>query len=693
MKLLYKEELLSTGVKKVVKYVADDVDQPYYYRGVHDAIRCVKGSSTFYILDADRSSYVVDDFSAAVPFGFTTNRYTWDDVLDTFTINPDFDPTIFQRTVNYPVRINDVSDLALEVMGGGDFNRIRVTDSGVILGETDSINTSTGSFIVYGGVAVKKNLTIGDNLTIGGDLTVNGAVSFSTFGMNNNSPFTFKDTDGANLSFIVSASDMFSFNSTTSAGASREIFKIQANNDTAPFIIGTDTHITSTTSSSSTSTGAFVVGGGIGVGGWIFSGGASIGSPSATSAVHIVHTDTIARQAGYNWLVNSKSVNALFLDTQGTLGRLRLARYDASGSFVDSPFEMYNDTGMVYCNNGLVLEGVRSAPNPRPNLLINSNFDFWQEGTSLSSGTGYRRTSDGGFSFSIGTTCTVSRQAFTVGQTAVPNGPKYYLRHVVSSVAGASNRCIYALVSENLEVTAGKKVTFSLWLKADATKNISVEFTQVFGSGGSSGVNSIGVKKQQITPSWARYIFTADMPSISGKTIGSTPGYINAIVWFDAGSDFNSRTDSLGQQSGTFDIAQVKLEIGDYATDWEPYNLADELVKCQRYCEKSYDLDVSVGAVTSAGQKFARMTFANENFPVDLQERFRVIKAYVPTVTFYSPATGTASRVRDIAAGVDITVAATTSQSQSSTGYPVLTGAANAAGSTFIAHWKATSYL
>lgn len=245
MKLLYKEELLSTGVKKVVKYVADDVDQPYYYRGVHDAIRCVKGSSTFYILDSDRSSYVVDDFSATVPFGFTTNRYTWDDVLDTFTINPDFDPTIFQRTVNYPVRINDVSDLALEVMGGGDFNRIRVTDSGVILGETDSINTSTGSFIVYGGVAVKKNLTIGDNLTIGGDLTVNGAVSFSTFGMNNNSPFTFKDTDGANLSFIVSASDMFSFNSTTSAGSSREIFKIQANNDTSPFIIGTDTNITS----------------------------------------------------------------------------------------------------------------------------------------------------------------------------------------------------------------------------------------------------------------------------------------------------------------------------------------------------------------------------------------------------------------------------------------------------------------
>ncbi len=388
-----------------------------------------------------------------------------------------------------------------------------------------------------------------------------------------------------------------------------------------------------------------------------------VGSATAVSAINVVHTDTIARQAGYNWLVNGKSVNALFLDAQGTLGRLRISRYNSAGSFVDTPFEMYNDTGMVYLNNGVTISGDVSGMSSdmidddifgnienatiflsslsRPNLAINSNFDFWQEGTSLSGVVGVQRTNDGGFTYSIGSTYSVSRQEFAVGQTSVPNGPKYYKRVEVSSIAGAGNFCVEVFRVEALEETAGKQVTFSVWLKADANKNISVEFQQRFGTGGSSDVNTI-VKKQQIGTTWARYSFTATMPSISGKTIGTTPGRVGVALWFDAGSDKNSRTDSLGHQSGTFDMAQCKFEIGPTATDWEPYNLADELVKCQRYCEKSYNIEVAPGTATSMGA--AHFGFVRTNVSGGL--RFKTKKVYAPSISFWA-LDGTAGSLRD----------------------------------------------
>jgi hypothetical protein len=74
------------------------------------------------------------------------------------------------------------------------------------------------------------------------------------------------------------------------------------------------------------------------------------------------------------------------------------------------------------------------------------------------------------------------------------------------------------------------------------------------------------------------------IPSISGKTLGSDDNdYLGVHFWFDAGSSFNSRTNSLGQQSGTFDIAQVQLEPGSVATPFEQRQYAAEYFLCSRY--------------------------------------------------------------------------------------------------------------
>jgi hypothetical protein len=226
--------------------------------------------------------------------------------------------------------------------------------------------------------------------------------------------------------------------------------------------------------------------------------------------------------------------------------------------------------------NGGPLAGFRNA-------IINGNFDVWQRGTSF---TGSEYGADRWLSSRSGSTHTVTRQPFTLGQTDVPSQPTYYIQTIVSSVAGASNNSALNQRFEDVRTFAGQQVTLSFWAKADASKNIAVEFVQNFGTGGSpsAGVQGISVTKVALTTSWQKITVTTTLPSISGKTLGTDENSsLRLIIYFDAGSDFDTRTDTLGQQSGTFDIAQVQIEAGPVATPFERRSIGTELALCQRY--------------------------------------------------------------------------------------------------------------
>ena len=230
---------------------------------------------------------------------------------------------------------------------------------------------------------------------------------------------------------------------------------------------------------------------------------------------------------------------------------------------------------------------VESAPLSNRNVLINGNFDIWQRGTSQTI-NGYG-SDDRWINESGGSTKTHSQQVFALGQTAVPGNPKYFSQTVVSSVAGAGNYVAKYQKIESVTTLAGQTATLSFWAKADAPKNMAVEFGQNFGTGGtpSPAVLSIGVTTIALTTSWKKYTVTVDIPSIADKTLGTNGNdFLQLTLWFDAGLDFNSRTNSLGQQSGTFDIAQVQLEAGSRETAFEKRPYGTELALCQRYYEQ-----------------------------------------------------------------------------------------------------------
>jgi hypothetical protein len=227
---------------------------------------------------------------------------------------------------------------------------------------------------------------------------------------------------------------------------------------------------------------------------------------------------------------------------------------------------------------------VSGSPLVFRNKLINGGFDIWQRGTSQTT-SGYGSDDRWG-NENTGSTKTASRQTFTLGQTDVPGSPKFWSRTVVTTSAGASNFCNKIQRVESVLTLAGQTATLSFWAKADASKNIAVEFVQWFGLGGSpsSIVSGIGVTTCALTTSWQKFVVTVNVPSITGKTLGTDLGdFLAAVFWFDAGSTFNSRTNSLGQQSGTFDISNVQLEAGSVATPFEQRPVGTELVLCQRY--------------------------------------------------------------------------------------------------------------
>lgn len=263
-----------------------------------------------------------------------------------------------------------------------------------------------------------------------------------------------------------------------------------------------------------------------------------------------------------------------------------------------------NATSSLQINGSSVQEQLNTKQ--LKNWIINGGFDVWQRGTSQTT-SGYG-SDDRWTNEHAGSTKTHSRQSFTVGQTDVPNNPAYFSRTVVSSVAGAGNFVVKAQKLEDVRKLAGKTVALSFWAKADSNKNLAIDFTQVFGSGGSVGVSGIGTQKFALTSSWQKFTKTVTMPSISGKTVG-TDSHIGIRIWFDAGSNYNSLTDSLGHQSGTFDIANVSLVEGSVPVEWQTEAYADVLRECQRYCysvfENSGSQNSHAGIGFAGGATFA----------------------------------------------------------------------------------------
>lgn len=86
-------------------------------------------------------------------------------------------------------------------------------------------------------------------------------------------------------------------------------------------------------------------------------------------------------------------------------------------------------------------------------------------------------------------------------------------------------------------------------------------------------------------------------------------------------------------------------------------SFASELSACQRYYEKSYDDGVNPGTVTTSSNLIFTSGMATSSV-VFISVPFKVAKIQSGTGTFYSPASGSSGKIRNITASADLSVLA-----------------------------------
>lgn len=217
------------------------------------------------------------------------------------------------------------------------------------------------------------------------------------------------------------------------------------------------------------------------------------------------------------------------------------------------------------------------------NLIINGEFDVNQRQLSSRTTNGYLH--DRWRFETFGGTCTYSTQSFTLGNQISGFEGRNFAQIAVTGQSASNNYSILQQIVEGVRTAAGQILTVSFYARATSgTPKISVELGQGFGTGGSpsAGVN-INAGAVTISTTWQRYSVTVAVPSIAGKTLGSADDYLAVSFWFSAGSDYNSRTNSIGIQNNTFQIWGVQAETNHYATSLEIRPDTIELQLCQRY--------------------------------------------------------------------------------------------------------------
>jgi hypothetical protein len=233
------------------------------------------------------------------------------------------------------------------------------------------------------------------------------------------------------------------------------------------------------------------------------------------------------------------------------------------------------------------------------NKIINGDFGVWQRGTSFTPSSTIAAYGPDRFGvqavFSAGT-FTASQQTFTPAAAPVAGYEgQYFLRYTMPATGSITEWDLRHKI-EDVRTFAGQTVTLSLWMKSSTAHNARLYVTQNFGSGGSASVGT-DFTFTGITSSWTRYSVTVAVPSIAGKTIG-TSSFLEFDVYATTGIT----------NSTTIDFWGVQVEYGSKATPFETATgtVQGELAACQRYYWRSTAsaggsyLSTSMGAITSA---------------------------------------------------------------------------------------------
>ena len=314
--------------------------------------------------------------------------------------------------------------------------------------------------------------------------------------------------------------------------------------------------------------------------------------------------------------------------------------FNATHNYAVGDLVVYS--GREYRANGAIAASAfdRSewiATEKSKNYIINGSFSIAQENTSFALAAGVDKyTLDMHVVNSTGGNAIVTQvdNSITLGKT------KKALR--ITGAAGVSN-VIKQTRIEGVDAAALKKnCVYSVLIKNNSgntinpflrvsTANALDNFAAVT-SVDSGGATAIANGAE------ARVEFPIDL--------SATANVVNGL-------EFEVALQTGAFVAGTIDIAEEQFEVGGSSGEYDDEPVAVTRMKCQRYWKSSYNQGVAPGTVTLIGAKrdaltgivaAARTVTHNESFS---------LMASAPTITLYSPQTGTGGQIYDTVAAAD----------------------------------------
>lgn len=233
-----------------------------------------------------------------------------------------------------------------------------------------------------------------------------------------------------------------------------------------------------------------------------------------------------------------------------------------------------------------------------PNALINASFDHWQRGVGpfTASGAAFVYGPDRWSTYNIGANgqATVTRRALAFGDW--PSQSRFSAIFGCSGHSAAGDGMVGRQLIEGVDTYAGRRVAVKGGIRlvtGAAGSKVALEMEQAFGTGGSADSVKFGPaagQQQQITLTGVLTPFAAifDVPSMSGKIIGTANDALALNIWLSAGSNFNTRTGNLGLQSIQIELVDVEVKeikpgYGDAVPSFERLPKWLDLTLSQRY--------------------------------------------------------------------------------------------------------------
>lgn len=351
---------------------------------------------------------------------------------------------------------------------------------------------------------------------------------------------------------------------------------------------------------------------------------------------------------------------------------------------------------------GDVLGFIKNRPG---NRLGNAAFDFWQRTTGFTITNTSIYVSDRIKDNALGSTIVVD----ITRESDVPPGSNFNFSHktevTTSDAMGGANDLIsleQRMEGFTIADLFGKEISKGFWVK---TNKLGIYSATLSSSGGNSYIQEFEVT---VADTWKFFSFNKtllDVAFMNGSK-GSGVGLILAII-LDTGAGRKSSTldswaaqpfssvgsdnqTSFGDTNGNyFQITELMLNEGPVVAQFERIggSYAHDYEFCQRYFEKSWNLETPVGAV---GIGSGRQFMAQNNIGRwSVSPGFKVQKRGSPVMTVYSPITGAAGVYRDESGGVDRVI----NLSETGTfGFTFNASNANASGNSSF-HWTADTEL